>query len=39
MEITLIFIKAAEDEFDSIFRDVTIVNVDTRAAWYLCNSE
>lgn len=30
------FIKVAKDELDSIFPDVKVINVDTRAAWYIC---
>lgn len=30
------FIKVAKDELDSVFLDVEVIDVDTRAAWYIC---
>lgn len=30
------FIKVAKDELDSVFFDVKVIDVDTRAAWYIC---
>lgn len=30
------FIKVAKDELDSVFFDVKVSDVDTRAAWYIC---
>lgn len=30
------FIKVAKDELDSVFFDVKAIDVDTRAAWYIC---
>ena len=32
------FIKVAKDELEDIFQDVNVVDVDTRAAWYICKS-
>ncbi len=31
------FIKVVKDELNSIFQKVQVVNVDTRAAWYICS--
>lgn len=31
------FIKIAKGEMESIFKEVKIVDVDTRAAWYICS--
>ena len=31
------FIKIAKGELESIFKEVKIVDVDTRAAWYICS--
>ena len=32
------FIKIAKGEMQSIFKEVKIVDVDTRAAWYICRT-
>lgn len=32
------FIKVAKGELEDIFQDVNVVDVDTRAAWYICKS-
>lgn len=31
------FIKVIKSELESIFNQVNIIDVDTRAAWYICN--
>lgn len=32
------FIKVAKDELGEIFEEFSVVDVDTRAAWYICKS-
>jgi|JMBW01.1.fsa_nt_gb hypothetical protein len=33
------FIKMAENEMEEVFGELRVTNVDTRAAWYICDIE